>query len=130
MTDQIDRLSGLHPQPALVAIRCERLQFGNGIEQIDALRENGLSTGEIVDLIHGVAIFGWANRLMHTARPFRAGQTKEFRGSLIMTAISTGKAPAAIGPYSQARIAVGLLFVSGQLPIDPATGEFNSQDAF
>jgi len=46
-----------------------------------------------------------------------------------MTAISTEKAPAAIGPYSQARIAGGLLFVSGQLPIDPATGEFNSQDA-
>ncbi len=46
-----------------------------------------------------------------------------------MTAISTEKAPAAIGPYSQARIAGGLLFVSGQLPIDPATGEFVSQDA-
>lgn len=46
-----------------------------------------------------------------------------------MTAISTEMAPAAIGPYSQARIAGGLLFVSGQLPIDPVTGEFNSQDA-
>lgn len=46
-----------------------------------------------------------------------------------MSAISTDKAPAAIGPYSQARIASGLLFVSGQLPIDPATGNFNSDDA-
>lgn len=41
-----------------------------------------------------------------------------------MNAISTANAPAAIGPYSQA-IKVGeLLFVSGQLPIDPATGAF------
>src|SRR3989338_7044535 len=36
--------------------------------------------------------------------------------------ISTEKAPAAIGPYSQAVEAAGLLFISGQLPIDPATG--------
>lgn len=36
--------------------------------------------------------------------------------------ISTNKAPAAIGPYSQATEAGGLLFISGQLPIDPATG--------
>ncbi len=38
--------------------------------------------------------------------------------------ISTAKAPAAIGPYSQAIEANGMLFLSGQLPIDPATGEF------
>lgn len=38
--------------------------------------------------------------------------------------LSTSQAPAAIGPYSQG-IAVGnLVFVSGQLPIDPATGQF------
>ena len=41
-----------------------------------------------------------------------------------MNAISTTNAPAAIGPYSQA-ISVGeLVFVSGQLPIGPATGAF------
>ena len=41
-----------------------------------------------------------------------------------MSAIATTNAPAAIGPYSQA-IKVGeLVFVSGQLPIDPATGAF------
>ena len=38
--------------------------------------------------------------------------------------IATEKAPAAIGPYSQAGEAVGLVFISGQLPIDPATGAF------
>jgi 2-iminobutanoate/2-iminopropanoate deaminase len=38
--------------------------------------------------------------------------------------IATEKAPAAIGPYSQGTIAGNLIFVSGQLPIDPATGEF------
>ena len=38
--------------------------------------------------------------------------------------IETSKAPAAIGPYSQAVEANGMVFVSGQLPVDPATGEF------
>ena len=37
--------------------------------------------------------------------------------------ISTDKAPAAIGPYSQAVEANGLVFTSGVVPIDPATGE-------
>ncbi len=37
--------------------------------------------------------------------------------------ISTDKAPKAIGPYSQAIEAAGLLFASGQIPIVPATGE-------
>lgn len=35
-------------------------------EQVEALRAHGLSKSEIVDLIHSAAIFGWANRLMHT----------------------------------------------------------------
>ena len=39
-------------------------------------------------------------------------------------AINTEKAPKAIGPYSQAIEAGGMVFASGQLPIDPATGEF------
>lgn len=39
-----------------------------------------------------------------------------------MNTISTKNAPAAIGPYSQATEFNGLIFVSGQLPIDPATG--------
>ena len=42
-----------------------------------------------------------------------------------MKAIHTQNAPAAIGPYSQAiDSGAGLIFVSGQLPIDPATGAF------
>lgn len=42
--------------------------------------------------------------------------------------IHTENAPAAIGPYSQAVQAGNLLFVSGQLPIDPATGAFAGED--
>lgn len=38
--------------------------------------------------------------------------------------IQTDSAPAAIGPYSQAIKANGFVFASGQIPIDPATGEF------
>jgi len=38
--------------------------------------------------------------------------------------ISTAKAPAAIGPYSQAIQVGNLVYTSGQLPIDPATGNF------
>lgn len=38
--------------------------------------------------------------------------------------ISTQNAPAAIGPYSQAVEVNGMVFISGQLPVDPATGEF------
>ena len=37
--------------------------------------------------------------------------------------ISTSSAPAAIGPYSQAILAGNTLYVSGQIPLDPATGE-------
>lgn len=42
--------------------------------------------------------------------------------------VSTNQAPAAIGPYSQAVTAGDLVFVSGQLPIDPATGDFAGAD--
>jgi 2-iminobutanoate/2-iminopropanoate deaminase len=40
------------------------------------------------------------------------------------TIISTNQAPKAIGPYSQAVLANGFLFLSGQLPINPETGNF------
>lgn len=42
--------------------------------------------------------------------------------------ISTEKAPAAIGPYSQGIIVNGMLFASGQIPINPATGEIEGND--
>lgn len=42
--------------------------------------------------------------------------------------ISTDKAPAAIGPYSQGILVNGLLFASGQIPINPATGEIEGED--
>ena len=42
--------------------------------------------------------------------------------------ISTDKAPAAIGPYSQGSIVNGMLFASGQIPINPATGEITGTD--
>ncbi len=41
-----------------------------------------------------------------------------------MKALHTDKAPKAIGPYSQAIEANGFVFASGQLPVDPMTGEF------
>lgn len=41
-----------------------------------------------------------------------------------MKALSTTQAPAAIGPYSQAIEANGFVYVSGQLPLNPATGQF------
>jgi 2-iminobutanoate/2-iminopropanoate deaminase len=42
--------------------------------------------------------------------------------------VSTDKAPGAIGPYSQAIKTGGMIFCSGQIPIDPVTGEFVSND--
>lgn len=40
-----------------------------------------------------------------------------------MKVISTEKAPAAIGPYSQAMVVKGVVFTSGQIPLNPETGE-------
>ncbi len=42
--------------------------------------------------------------------------------------VKTDLAPAAIGPYSQGVVAGGFVFVSGQIPIDPATGAFAGDD--
>ena len=44
--------------------------------------------------------------------------------------ISTTAAPGAVGPYSQAVEANGFVFVSGQLPLDPATGAFVKATVF
>ncbi len=42
--------------------------------------------------------------------------------------VYTKKAPEAIGPYSQAKAAAGLIFTSGQIPIDPETGTVSATD--
>ena len=54
---------------------------------------------------------------MHPLHPFESG-----RQSRLKDAVSTDRAPAAIGPYSQAIRSGHLLFLSGQSPLDPATG--------
>ena len=45
-----------------------------------------------------------------------------------MKTIETNSAPAAIGPYAQAIAANGLIYTSGQIPIDPATGAIEATD--
>jgi 2-iminobutanoate/2-iminopropanoate deaminase len=45
-----------------------------------------------------------------------------------MQTVQTNDAPKAIGPYSQAKIHAGLVFLSGQIPLDPTTGEVVSPD--
>ena len=45
-----------------------------------------------------------------------------------MEKVFTEKAPAAIGPYSQAMKTGNLIYTSGQIPIDPATGDVEAQD--
>ena len=45
-----------------------------------------------------------------------------------MKTISTSNAPAAIGPYSQAKVVNGMVFASGQIPIIPASGEIAEGD--
>jgi 2-iminobutanoate/2-iminopropanoate deaminase len=44
------------------------------------------------------------------------------------TCISTGRAPAAVGPYSQAVVDGDRVYLSGQIPLDPATGKLVSGD--
>lgn len=44
------------------------------------------------------------------------------------TVVATEQAPAAIGPYSQAIAAAGLVFCSGQIPLDPASGQIVEGD--
>ncbi len=45
-----------------------------------------------------------------------------------MKYVATDKAPAAIGPYSQATIVGNLVFTSGQIPVNPATGNIEATD--
>jgi len=53
-------------------------------------------------------------------------QDQDLRSSPMKQEVKTDRAPKAIGPYSQAIIAGGFVFASGQIPINPATGELNT----
>ena len=48
---------------------------------------------------------------------------KSYGRNSLMKTLETKKAPAAIGPYSQAKMTGNFLFASGQIPVNPATGE-------
>ncbi len=52
----------------------------------------------------------------------------EYKEDFPMKQISTDKAPAAIGPYSQGFVSGNILFSAGQIPLDPATGEIVGTD--
>jgi len=59
-----------------------------------------------------------------------AYETKlQLKKEIIMRIIATEKAPAAIGPYSQGVAMNGFVFVSGQLPINPETGDITTENA-
>ncbi len=45
-----------------------------------------------------------------------------------MKTVSTNQAPAAIGPYSQAKIVGNLIFTSGQIPVNPVSGNVEADD--
>ena len=45
-----------------------------------------------------------------------------------MQTVETKNAPAAIGPYSQAKISGGYVYASGQIPVNPASGTIEAQD--
>ncbi len=45
-----------------------------------------------------------------------------------MISIETENAPAAIGPYSQAKVVNGLVYTSGQIPINPVSGQIEAKD--
>lgn len=60
------------------------------------------------------------------AGPFILNCRPKTRRNMSKQEISTPDAPQAIGPYSQAIEAGGMVFASGQIPIDPTTGELNT----
>jgi 2-iminobutanoate/2-iminopropanoate deaminase len=64
---------------------------------------------------------------MGVAGAFASRSWAALRGDKTMKKqVVTDKAPKAIGPYSQGIVANGFVFCSGQIPIDPATGELNT----
>ncbi len=71
-----------------------------------------------------------AGMVIRSCRPETAKRfkIKKKRGIIMLQKISTDKAPAAIGPYSQGIIVNGMLFASGQIPINPANGNIEGED--
>lgn len=64
----LDRPGDMSPRDAAIYAFARRLSVTPSTattEDVQALRDAGLDEAEIVDLIHSIAIFGWANRLMH-----------------------------------------------------------------
>lgn len=61
-----------------------------------------------------------------TAHKKRNAATTQKRNHHCVTKVNAEKAPAAVGPYVHATKANGIVFVSGQLPLDPVTMKFNS----
>ncbi|MBR1926451.1 MAG: Rid family detoxifying hydrolase [Bacteroidales bacterium] len=87
----------------------ERIESRHGLRQLSYMKELGMGDDDyiLIDLDNG-------GRRMTVAEA-ATGLKRQ---------INTDMAPAAIGPYSQAIAHRGLVFVSGQLPIDPSTGAF------
>lgn len=55
------------------------------------------------------------------------GKRNVEREDIEMKVVSTEKAPAAIGPYSQAMVINGMVFTSGQIPLNPQTGKLQER---
>ncbi len=74
-----------------------------------------------------LAVLGSASVVPATAGPATLGLRSQQKGDTRMKQeVKAEKAPKAIGPYSQGIIANGFVYASGQIPLDPATGELNT----
>ena len=74
-----------------------------------------------------IACLTISSNIIFYIRMFRLWR-KDCKARKQRAVVSTEKAPGAIGPYSQATVFGGVIYVSGQLPIDPATGELVEGD--
>ena len=88
------------------------------------LRYNSHSEGHHFLLVQKTSGDPERHRMSYIRRLHESWRGKEYH----MKVISTDKAPAAIGPYSQAIVLNDILFTSGQIPINPATGEIEGSD--
>ncbi len=97
---------------------------GRGPDQAEEARNQRKAAHKLYCLL-------WQRRSHH--RPMQLSRAPATRQGIIVAmtrrAIETDRAPAAIGPYSQAIQAGEFLFCSGQIPLDPITGEMVGDDA-